>query len=391
MSIDQLDRRALLAGTLALGASSLAMPRMAFARGTGSRNLMFVILRGAADGLAMLAPVGDPGFARFREPTLRDYEGARKADGFFAIHPSLEQTGNAYAQGEALFVHAAATSYRERSHFDGQNMLETGGARPYDLKDGWLNRLVGLMAEQMGQAPRALAIAPTIPLALRGDAPASNYAPSALPGASDDLKARVAAMYQSDPQLSALWTQALRTRAMAGGDRATRSLRDGASAGRLAARLMKGDQGARIGMVEIDRWDTHINQSGVFRRQAVNLDALLGAYREGMGSAWANTMVIVATEFGRTVRINGTNGTDHGTASAAIVLGGDVKGGRVIADWPGLSDSDLYEGRDLRPTIALQCLFAGAAAEHVGIEPNLAMKRLFPDHSDAPLTGIVRG
>lgn len=383
------NRRSILAGGLA-GTLALSAPRLAFAKGMGSKNLLFVILRGAADGMAMLAPVGDPDFARLRERALAEYGDSRMADSFFAIHPAFDEVGRAFAEGDALFVHAAATSYRERSHFDGQNILETGAGVPFAKTDGWLNRLVALLAENEGEAPRALAISPTMPLVLRGAAPATNYAPSALPQASEDFRARVGKLYEDDAQLGALWQQALVTRDMASND-GLRNLRDAKAAGELAASLMREEDGARIGVIEIDGWDSHANQTGQFRRQATQLDTLLGAYRAGMGGKWANTMVIVATEFGRTVRFNGTGGTDHGTASAAIVMGGSIKGGRVIADWPGLADGDLYQGRDLMPTTALQSVFAGAAAEHVGIEPKLAMKRLFPDHSEAPLSGIVRG
>lgn len=169
-----LDRRTLLAGSL-IGAGSLAVPRIAFAQGAGHRNLLFVLLRGAADGMAMLAPVGDPGLAALRGASLADYENAPRIGSFFALHPALAEVGAAVQAGEALFVHAAATSYRERSHFDGQNLLETGGTTPYASKDGWLNRLAGLLNEGAPFPLRALAIAPTVPLALRGTAPVSNY------------------------------------------------------------------------------------------------------------------------------------------------------------------------------------------------------------------------
>lgn len=388
--LTQFDRRSMLAGSLALGASTLALPRMAFAQATGSKNLLLVVLRGAADGLAMLAPVGDPDFARVRPQALPDYESARQADGFFAIHPALEAVGAAYAAGDALFVHAAATGYRERSHFDGQNMLETGGAKPYAQRDGWLNRLVGVLGEAPAGPPKALAIAPTMPLALRGDAPASSYAPSALPQASDDLLERVSLLYGEDQQLGQLWSRALETQAMAG-DSAMTNLRNAEAAGELAASLMRGDDGARIAMIELDGWDSHANQRGQFARQARNLDALLGAYRTAMGPAWSDTLVLAVTEFGRTVRINGTNGTDHGTASAAIVMGGALRGGRVIADWPGLGDNALYEQRDLAPTVALESVLAGASAEHFGLEARDVMARLFPGQKAAALSGFMRG
>ncbi|NBB25071.1 DUF1501 domain-containing protein [Porphyrobacter sp. SLTP] len=383
-----LDRRSLLAGSL-LGAGTLALPRLAFAQGTGRRNLLFVLLRGAADGMAMLAPVGDPGFAALRGATLADYENAPRLGSFFAVHPALAEIATSAAAGEALFVHAAATAYRERSHFDGQNLLESGGTAPYATKDGWLNRLAGLMNAGAPAPLRALAIAPAVPLALRGDAPVSNYAPSALPQASEDLLARVSLLYGADGELGPLWARALETRAMAADD-GLKNLRDASAAGELAASLMRGDSGARIGMIELGGWDTHANQRGAFARSARQLDALLAAYRTGMGAAWTDTLVVVATEFGRTARLNGTGGTDHGTASAALVMGGAVRGGRVIADWPGLADGQLYEGRDLAPTIALESVIAGAVAEHLRLDPKLAMARLFPGRSDAPLSGIIR-
>jgi len=382
------DRRSLLAGSL-LGAGSLALPRLAFAQGTGSRNLLFVLLRGAADGMAMLAPVGDPGFEALRGATLAEYESAPRLGSFFAVHPALAEIAKSAAAGEALFVHAAATAYRERSHFDGQNLLESGGTAPYATKDGWLNRLAGLMNEGAPAPLRALAIAPAVPLALRGDAPVSNYAPSALPQASEDLLARVSLLYGADGELGPLWARALETRAMAADD-GLKNLRDASAAGELAASLMRGAGGARIGMIELGGWDTHANQRGAFARSARQLDALLAAYRTAMGAVWADTMVVVATEFGRTARLNGTGGTDHGTSSAALVMGGAVRGGRVIADWPGLAEGQLYEGRDLAPTTALESVIAGAVAEHLRLDPKLAMARLFPGRSDAPLSGIIR-
>lgn len=383
------DRRSLLAGSLVLGAGSLAFPRIAFAQGSGTRNLLFVLLRGAADGMAMLAPVGDPGFEALRGAALADYDTAPRLGSFFAVHPALAEVAKSAAAGEALFVHAAATSYRERSHFDGQNLLESGGNAPYAAKDGWLNRLAGLM-NQGARAPlRVLAIAAAVPLALRGSAPVSNYAPSALPEASEDLLARVSQLYADDAQLGPLWASALETKAMAGDD-GLRNLRDASAAGDLAASLMRGPQGARIGMIELGGWDTHANQRGAFARSARQLDALLAAYKTGMGAGWADTMVVVATEFGRTARLNGTGGTDHGTASAALVMGGAVRGGRVVADWPGLGERQLFEGRDLAPTIALESVLAGAVAEHLQLDPARAMAQLFPGRGDAPLSGIVR-
>jgi uncharacterized protein (DUF1501 family) len=386
MSHPHLDRRAILASGLALGASSLAAPRIAFARAPGTRNLLFVLLRGAMDGMAMLAPLGDPGFERLRPEVLGEYEGAQRIDPIFALHPAFPAVGAAHAAGEALFVHAVASSYRERSHFDGQDLLESGAAKPNTLREGWLNRLVGLID---GAPPRALAIAPTMPLALRGPAPASNYAPSALPQASADFMDRVAQLYADDDQLAGLYASALETRTMAG-DESVKNLRDAARAGELAASLMREADGARIAMIELPGWDTHANQRGAFGRASRNLDALLGAYAKAMGAAWGETLVLVATEFGRTARLNGTGGTDHGTASAALLMGGAVAGGRVLADWPGLGEEQLLEGRDLMPTTSLEAVLAGALAAHFRLDPARTMGALFPGRSAAPISGLIR-
>lgn len=385
-----INRRHMLAGSLVIGAGTIAAPRMAFAAAPGERNVLFAMLRGAADGMAMLAPVGDPNFAKLRGTHLGEYENARKADGFFAIHPAFESIGAAYGAGEAAFVHATATSYRERSHFDGQNLLETGATAPYATTEGWLNRLTALIASEHGSGmPKALAIAPTVPLALRGPAPSSSYAPSNLPEASEAFIDRVSRLYGADKQLGELWSQALSTREMAGDD-TLRNLRDAKAAGELAASLMREKNGARIAMIDLGGWDSHANQPGQFRRQAGQLDTLLGAYKAAMGTAWDNTLVMVVTEFGRTAALNGTNGTDHGTASAAIVTGGTVKGGQVIADWPGLGESQLYQARDLKPTISLESVLAGAVAGHMKIDAKRSMDHLFPGRETNPLTGLIR-
>ncbi|OYW46532.1 MAG: hypothetical protein B7Z08_06965 [Sphingomonadales bacterium 32-68-7] len=381
-----IDRRQILIGGAALGAATLFVPSLAAAQATGPKRLLFVLLRGAADGLGLLAPVGDPDFERQRGVLAEDFAGAPKIGGMFAFHPGLERTAAMFASGEALVAHAVASSYRERSHFDAQNLLETGGASAHALRDGWLNRLLG----QLGTPrPTGLAIAPAIPLALRGALPVTNFAPSPLPDAAAPLLARVGELYAGDDQLHALWQQALATRAMAG-DSAGGNLRNAEVAGTLAASLMSGPGGAGIAMLDLDGWDTHANQRGALARQLRQLDALLGAYRSGMGEAWGDTLVLVATEFGRTVRLNGTGGTDHGTAGAALVLGGAVRGGRVIADWPGLADAALHDGRDLRPTGSLEAVLAGAAAAHFALDPAPTMAALFPGRQHAAVPGLLK-
>ena len=236
---------------------------------------------------------------------------------------------------------------------------------------------------------RALAISATIPAALRGHAPVASYAPSNLPTASDDMLARVSSLYAGDRQLHPLWESALQTRSMAG-DLGTDHGRGAAATGKLAASLMQGPAGARVAMIETLGWDTHTGQRGRLANQLTGLDAMIGALKTGLGPAWNDTLVLVATEFGRTAAANGTDGTDHGTASLAMLLGGRVRGGRVVADWPGLAPAQLYEGRDLRPTTGLDAAAAGALAAHFGLPPDQAMARLFPGSGAAASDGLVR-
>ncbi len=364
------DRRSLLAAGLSLGFA----PRIAFARAATDRRFVFILQRGAADGLGTIAPVGDPAFAGQRGALAEPFAGAAKLDGMFSLHPSLPAIGDLYRAREALFVHAVASPYRERSHFDGQNALETGSARPYAIKDGWMNRLLGLLPPDEA---RAIAVAATVPMALRGKVEVASYAPSALPDASDDLIARVTRLYEGDAQLHALWAQATATR-MLTGDLAADQGRNAAATGALAAKLIAPDSGARIAMIETGGWDTHAGQTGRLAAQLKGLDAMVGALKAGLGPLWEKTLVIVATEFGRTVRVNGTGGTDHGTGSAAMLIGGAVRGGRVIADWPGLSDAALYDGRDLKATGDVNAVIAGALAQHYAIDPARTLTALFP-------------
>lgn len=364
-------RRLLQWGVAATASIFSAGPRLALASAATERRFVFIIQRGAADGLAIVAPYADPDYARLRGALAIDATTAPRLDGLFALHPALAETTRLYAAQQALFVHAVASPYRDRSHFDGQNVLESGGTLPFERKDGWLNRLLQLLPRTSHEA---IAIAPTVPLALRGAAEVTSYAPSAMPQASDDLLLRVQQLYSGDAQLHALWNAALDARGMAGA--ATRQ-QNPAELGRLAASFLARPDGPRIAMLETGGWDTHSAQAPRLAAQLKSLDTMLAALRDGLGSAWTDTTVLVATEFGRTAAVNGTGGTDHGTASAAMLLGGTVQGGRVLADWPGLAPGALYQGRDLQPTMNLDALIAAALGETFGIDPQRVQRALF--------------
>ncbi|MFL9841417.1 DUF1501 domain-containing protein [Sphingomonas sp. ST-64] len=371
------------AGALSLGFA----PRLAFAQAATDRRFVFIIQRGAADGLGTVAPVGDPAFAAQRGVLAEEFGDAPKLDAMFALHPRLANVAQLYAAKQALFVHAVASPYRDRSHFDAQNVLETGGSSAYQLKDGWLNRMLGMLP---ADERKGIAVAATIPMALRGRVEVASYAPSALPDASDDLLGRVATLYAEDPQLHAIWQQATATRTLTG-DLAANNGRNAAATGALAARLLAAENGARIAMIETGGWDTHAGQRGRLGAQLNGLDQMIASLKDGLGPLWGKTLVLVATEFGRTVKVNGTQGTDHGTASVAWLLGGAVQGGRVVADWPGLSDAALYEGRDLKPTAGLDAVIGSAAATHFGVDPARTMAAMFPGQKSARvMSGLVR-
>lgn len=381
-----MDRRAFLAAG-GLGLLGTFAPRMAFARAATARRFVFIIQRGAADGLGTIGAIGDPAFVGARGDLAADLAAGTKLDAMFALHPAMANAAALYGKGQALFAHAIASPYRDRSHFDGQNVLETGGTGAYQLKDGWMNRLLGVVPTDDA---KAIAIAATVPMALRGRREVASYAPSSLPDASDDLLARVTQLYQGDAQLHGLWAEAMQTRQLTG-DLAQDNGRNAAATGALAARLLLPANGARIATIETGGWDTHTGQRGRLATQLKGLDAMIGALQAGLGPVWDDTLVLVATEFGRTVAINGTGGTDHGTGTAAMLFGGAVKGGRVFADWPGLATANLYEARDLKPTTPLDAFIGGAVAAHFAVEPSRAMAALFPASAKtAAIEGLLR-
>lgn len=369
-------RHFVTSGLLGLGIGNF--PGVGWAAPGTNKKFVFIIQRGAADGLATLAPIGDPDFLRARGDLAADANTGAQLDSMFTLHPAMTESAKLFSQKQASFAHAVASGYRERSHFDAQNILESGASRPYGRDDGWIGRLLALLPRDDA---KGLAVAPAVPLALRGPVPATSYAPSRMPIANADLMARLTNLYAEDAQLSNLWSSAQAAEAMAGTP-ADLSLKGGAALGQMTAGLMKGPNGAHVVMLETNGWDTHFQQKGRLNGALKQVDALIGALRDALGSEWSNTLVMVATEFGRTVAFNGTGGTDHGTASAAMLFGGSLaSGGKVVADWPGLKESALYEGRDLRPTMRFEQFASDALAQHYGLDPIRTKASLFPEYA----------
>lgn len=411
------------AGALAVGT---ALPTLLYASGADSRRLVVVILRGALDGLAAVPPYGDPAYAGLHRDLAIGAPGteggALALQGPFGLHPALEFLHERHLAGELIAFHAVASPYRDRSHFDGQNVLENGLDEPMGSADGWLNRaLAALPARRLAgaAAERAVAIAQNVPLILRGRAPVLSKSPIGAPDVDEDLLARLADLYSKDDWFSARLSEAVQSEHLAdelraAGDEsppamtapnpaATNPAAPGAGkkgadrltqAARLAAAALKSDGGPEIAVLEATGWDTHANQGGaqgVLAQRLGGLDAALRVLANDLQPLWADTAVLVVTEFGRTAAMNGTRGTDHGTGGCAFLVGGAVRGGRVIADWPGLSPAALLDGRDLKPTLDLRAVFKGVLDEHLRIDARTLATRVFPDSAGVrPLGGLIR-
>lgn len=413
-----ISRRGFLYNSGALMAWSF-MPRIASAAPNRDPRFVTIILRGALDGLAAVAPAGDPNYERIRNGLILPSSGKGagiKLDGFFHLNPNMPAFAALYAKGEALVVHAAATPYRERSHFDGQDVLESGQGGAGQTKSGWLNRALGVLPK--GERVRKvdpIALGAEIPLIMRGPASVVSLMGPASTPASDDTRQRLLDLYShTNPELAKRFSNALELDESLGGDAGRRALMKEAAdslpasmagapdlgqlkafrtAGVEAGRLLAKPDGPRVGAMSLLGWDTHAGEGpldGRLGRLLGALDQTIDGLRSELGAAWRETVVVVATEFGRTARMNGTSGTDHGTATAMFLAGGALRGGRVIADWPGLAEAALHEGRDLRPTTDARSVFKGLLRDHLGLAEAALEKEVFPQSAAAkPMSKLL--
>jgi uncharacterized protein (DUF1501 family) len=359
-----MDRRDFLRNMCYGGIATFGFPVVNFAQVRQSGRLVFVLLRGGFDGLAAVVPYGDPGYRALRGPLAFADADVVPLNDVFALAPGLAPLRDFWTRDELVVIHAMAIPYRTRSHFDGQAILETGLDRPIGASDGWLNRLLQVMpGERSG-----IAIASGIPRSLSGSFEVQSWSPAQLGVVEDEYLDRLALLYRADGTLHNRFEAAIQQRdevgedAMAGG---------GARRGGItplmqaAARILRQSTGPNVAAVEFSGWDTHANQGlagGALDRLLGQLAEGLVAFRTDMADAWADTTVVVMTEFGRTARPNGSRGTDHGTAGAGFVIGPKLARSAVVADWPGLSDGALYEGRDLKPTLDTRAVLKGALA-----------------------------
>jgi uncharacterized protein (DUF1501 family) len=407
-------RRELLLGSGVLFAWA-AVPRIARAEGRDPR-LLVIVLRGALDGLGVVAPMGDPEWGKLRSDKGLALDGATAAlplDGFYALNPAMPNFHRQYQAGRAAVVHAVATPYRERSHFDGQDVLESGLPKPGAADTGWLNRTLAALEPGGHVDPpgrQAFAVGPITPLVVRGPAPVLSWVPPKLPPVGDNTTMRLLDLYRhTDPTFARVLEERIGLAAIARAGGMTSEPGDErpviqgggiaqvrtyfAEAAGAAAKFLAGAEGPRVGALAFDGWDTHVEEGAVKGRLANLLGALdgaLAAIESNMGEAWHETVVVLVTEFGRTARLNGNDGTDHGTATVALLAGGALRGGRVIADWPGLKEADLRDNRDLRPTTDLRAVLKGLAEEHLCADSGKLETAVFPDSGDVkPLRGLL--
>jgi uncharacterized protein (DUF1501 family) len=385
------SRRTFLAGAGAFTAWA-AMPKFAFAGQGRDPRFLTIILRGAMDGLAVVPPIGDPDYPALRGDLAIGtvgYGPTLKLNDFFGLNEAMPGLYGLYQKGEALVVHAAATAYRDRSHFDGQDVLESGMIGPRMSESGWMNRLAAVMPKGDGVRPiTGLAATPTVPLILRGEAPTLTWTPPDFKPAASDTVARLLELYaHQDPQMGKVLQAGVSTDMLAGdgSGQAKRAANVAASFKQVAAgsaKLLLQEDGPRIAVLSYDGWDTHTNEGAETGRLSGLLGALDGAMTalaEGLQPVWKDTAIVVLTEFGRTAATNGNDGTDHGTATTAFLFGGAIKGGRVIADWPGLKASQLYQNRDLMPTTDVRAILKGVLRDHLGVPDATLTGRVFPD------------
>lgn len=387
-----ISRRRFIHAGVAGAALSLAWPGQTLASDGGDARLILMVLRGGLDGLGAVPAHGDRDYRRARGGLANDGDGMLDLDGFFGLHGRLRHMHELYGRGELAVVHAVAPPYRDRSHFDGQDVLETGIAEPSASTDGWLFRALALLPDGLDPAHHAMALGGAVPLVLRGATPVSSWAPDRLPEPDDDTMRRLLGLYAQDPVLGPRLETALAMEQMLGSGNVQRQRGDGLTAtAKAAVQFLVHPDGPRIAVLEGGGWDTHANQQGQLANRLGNLDAAMKTLETGLGERWSRTVIVVVTEFGRTVAMNGTRGSDHGVGGVAFVAGGAVNGGRVLGDWPGLARGDLHQGRDLTATTDVRTLFKSVLVSHMGLDEQGVDQRVFPDARLPAFKGLVRG
>jgi len=395
-----LSRRLFLGGTASLFTSALLAPGTSRANQSGSDpRLLIVVLRGGMDGLSTIVPFGDPNYESYRGDLTIQRDRLERLGPFFGLHPALRNLLRFYRAGNAALIPAAGLPVRSRSHFECQANLENGLPGNIAGSTGWVNRLLATFPRNSRVAQRGGTTIGPVPQILAGPAPVLSWTPTWFGQPDTQVLSALERMYGAggDGSLAIALERGLAAdqiaRGVAGNVRSNLAPLEIGFRG--AARLLGATDGPRIAVLSASGWDTHNaqgNLSGQIANRLSGLDAAFGAFRQEMSAAvWAQTVVMCVTEFGRSVFINGTSGTDHGVGMPVIMLGGAVNGG-LHGDWPGLERQALISGRDLRPTVDLRSVFKGVLRDHLGARPHTLNTVVFPESTTSapPMNNLVR-
>ena len=387
-----LDRRHFLKISSAGLMTSALAPNMAFANAPTDKRFVIVFLRGGLDGLHALVPYEDRQYLAFRQRIA--VRNPLKLDGYFGLNPELKGLHQLYQSGDLTFIPAASTDYRERSHFDAQNFLENGSGKPYGASDGWLNRALTVMGAGSGQTRLGLSVGHQVPLIMQGSQPVQTWSESRLQEVSDDFLSSLSKVYASDPLFAKALRDANSNMEPDLSPQMGRSRAFGRAsperAAEAAAQLLAMPSGPRIAVIESQGWDTHHSQNGRLNKLLAQLDQTVMTLKTGLAPVWSNTVIMVVSEFGRTVAENANGGTDHGTGGLVFMAGGGVKGGQISGQWPGLSGRALHDGRDLKPVNSIEAIFKSVLISHLGIPDVQIYDNIFPGNRSVPMDNLLK-
>jgi uncharacterized protein (DUF1501 family) len=390
-----LRRRTALLG---LGAAlTLGRASVAFAAGTSTKRLVVINTMGGLDGLSLVAPYGDPNLAKLRSQIMAPQPGQPGGmfdlGGFYGLHPAMPNLYAMFQEGQAAMVHAVGNEDSDRSHFQGQDYLQ--GGVPETTSSGWLNRLASLVPAAPGMQS-GINMSNSSPLLVRGASILAGWAPDPFPQISPGFVGALVSLLQPDPLLGPAYSVGFEDRSSFNADFASQPIPQGLSQLQTlafaAGDILSNPNGPRIAAIATPSFDTHDQQVSRLQSGLSDLDGAILHLKTALGSAWADTVVLTMTEFGRTAYANGdpTCGTDHGTAFAVLLAGGAVNGGKVYGQWPGLSSSQLYQGRDLAPTADFRSVAMGVLQGHLGISGS-GLAQVFPASGVSPMGGLVSG
>jgi uncharacterized protein (DUF1501 family) len=391
-----LGRRSVLLGLGAALTLGRAPAASAAASAAGAKRLVVINTIGGLDGLSVVTPYGDPNLAKLRgqimAPAVGQPGGMLDLGGFYGLHPAMPNLHAMFVDGQAAFVQAVGNSEYTRSHFEGQDYLQSGA--PELLASGWLNRVMAQIPAAAGGIQSGMTLSANAPLLVHGPTVTAGWAPDPFPRMSAGFTTSLSSLLQNDPLLGPAFQVGVLDRGIFNGltkaappPKGLTSLQSLAWA---AGSFLAAPNGPRVATIETESYDTHFDQVARLATGMADLDGALQALKTTLGAAWAETVIMTMTEFGRTAYANGdaTCGTDHGTAFAVILAGGAVQGGRVVADWPGLASTQLYEGRDLMPTVDIRAVAGGILQQHMGLS-TAQLAAVFPNAPAALLSGLV--